>query len=89
MIFVLEYCLENPKSIFSVIPKDFETVRENFPFLKRKVIATYFGFHPSSLNVLKKKKNNRLRGSKWLSKNVSKFIFNSRFSKSVSSLAYY
>lgn len=56
MIFVLEYCLENPKSIFSVIPKDFETVRENFPFLKRKVIATYFGFHPSSLNVLKKKK---------------------------------
>ncbi|EMO02711.1 hypothetical protein LEP1GSC116_0405, partial [Leptospira interrogans serovar Icterohaemorrhagiae str. Verdun HP] len=52
MIFVLEYCLENPKSIFLVIPKDFETVREKFPFLKRKVIATYFGFHPSSLNVL-------------------------------------
>ncbi|WP_061260421.1 PcfJ domain-containing protein [Leptospira interrogans] len=54
MIFVLEYCLENPKSIFLVIPKDFETVREKFPFLKRKVIATYFGFHPSSLNVLEK-----------------------------------
>ncbi|EMS82052.1 hypothetical protein LEP1GSC073_0944 [Leptospira noguchii str. Cascata] len=54
MIFALEFCLENPKTIFSVIPNDFEIFREKLSFLKRKEIATYFGFHPSSLNVLKK-----------------------------------
>ncbi|EMK26049.1 hypothetical protein LEP1GSC008_3633 [Leptospira kirschneri serovar Bulgarica str. Nikolaevo] len=28
MVFALEFCLENPNTIFSVIPKDFEKIRK-------------------------------------------------------------
>lgn len=52
MIFALEFCFKNPESIFNVVPKDFEKIRERLLFRKRKEVAEYFGFHPSSLKVL-------------------------------------
>ncbi|EMO54196.1 hypothetical protein LEP1GSC172_3726 [Leptospira noguchii] len=44
MIFALEFCLENPKTIFSVIPNDFEIFRENFLFLKEKKLQLTLDF---------------------------------------------
>ncbi|MBW0435667.1 PcfJ domain-containing protein [Leptospira yasudae] len=52
MIFALEFCIKNPESILTVVPKDFEEIRERLPFRKQKEVAAFWGFHPSSLKVL-------------------------------------
>ncbi|TGN10463.1 PcfJ domain-containing protein [Leptospira ilyithenensis] len=54
MIPALAFCLEHPELILSSVPEDFAKARENLPFHKRKKIAVYFGFLPSSVNVLGK-----------------------------------
>ncbi|BDA77980.1 hypothetical protein LPTSP3_g09100 [Leptospira kobayashii] len=54
MIPALQFCLEHPEWILSSIPEDFSEAKEKLPFRKRKEIAIYFGFLPSSLNVLGK-----------------------------------
>lgn len=54
MSFALEFCIDHPKSILEVVPENFEEIRQRFSFQKRRTVAEFFGFHPSSLKVLDK-----------------------------------
>ncbi|EKO61646.1 hypothetical protein [Leptospira kirschneri] len=38
----MEFCIKNPESIFTVVPKDFEEIRERLPFRKQKEVAAAF-----------------------------------------------